>query len=126
MPQSFLRSACGSVLAPSLDVLRKAPDQFGFLLKSNKEVKRATRYWICMMDLHIMFYAFYGDSTCRIEFDLQTATITNEKHVALVRFEDKRFFHLEFETPGEASHFTFVHAECMRPQWTGSKKRKPF
>jgi hypothetical protein len=122
-PVGSLKSMCGSCVGPSLDFLRKAAEQFGHLAK-NKEVKRATRYWVCLADMRLRFYAFYGDSQCRIEEDISKASVTNVRNVVTIRLEDKRSWQLEFETPGEAATMTFVAKECRTPSYVGVPRRR--
>jgi len=122
-PVGSLKSMCGSCVGPSLDFLRKAAEQFSHLAK-NKEVKRATRYWVCLSDMRLRFYAFYGDSQCRIEEDISKASVTNVRNVVTIRLEDKRSWQLEFETPGEAATMTFVAKECRTPSYVGVPRRR--
>jgi len=125
-PVSSLKSLCGPCNGPSLDILRKAADNFSHL-KNVKEVKRASRYWISLTDLKLRFYAFYGDSQCRIESDLTHASVTNVGNLVTIKFEDKRLWQIEFDTPGEAATMTFVVRESKTPMYLGvPRKRKPF
>ena len=117
-PLSSLVAQCASILGPSIDILRKASDQFGHLMRNVRTVKRSTRYWVVTLNLRLLFYAYQGDNNVRINSDIRDATVTNVGPLVTVAHADKRVWQLEFDTPGAAANFVFAVSEQLQPLYT--------
>ena len=122
-PLSSLVSRCASVLGPSIDILRKASDQFGHLMRNVRTVKRSTRYWVVTLNLRLLFYAYQGDNNVRINSDISEASVTNIGPLVTVSHADKRVWQLEFDTPGAAANFVFAVSEQLQPYYTAKSQK---
>lgn len=120
-PQNPISSFCQLAQAPPLDSLRKTVDlsvvrKLGI---TNNVLTRTTKWWLCLWNLRLYFFQFFGDARPRCVCDIREshASVIQEKgqlHCVILSFVDGRKWLLEFPSPKDAIKFEFSVTESQR------------
>lgn len=119
---STVTSYCAHIQGPPLDILRRTADHYyhNTRNKNNSAAERKTKWWICLVELNLLFYQYLGDTKPRYAVYLADATTqipkdsVNSSSSALISFSDKRKWLLDFETPFEAKRFVYTMNESKK------------
>lgn len=119
---STVTSYCAHIQGPPLDVLRRTADHYyhNTRNKNNSAAERKTKWWICLVELNLLFYQYLGDTKPRYAVYVADANAyvpkdnVNSGSSALLLFSDKRKWLLDFETPFEAKRFVYTMNESKK------------
>jgi hypothetical protein len=123
---STVTSFCTTIHGPPLDVLRRPADTYQIASRNNNGngkgggiPERKTKWWLCLIELNLLFYQYFGDTKPRFGVHIVDATVTIVKEIAsattvTVLFSDKRKWTLDFEGPNDAKRFVFAVNESKK------------
>lgn len=120
IPQNLMSSLCYQVQAVPLDALKRNADLSIKKTQNNpNQLSRTTRWWLCLFNLRVLFYQFYGDSRPRFIGDITTATVhcmteKNLRHNIPIIHADGRKWLVEFYDVGDAVKFEFAVNESQK------------
>lgn len=137
---STVTSFCTTIHGPPLDVLRRPADTYQIAPRNNTTGKtggvpeRKTKWWLCLIELNLLFYQYFGDTKPRFGVHIADATATIVKETSpitsvTITFADKRKWTLDFEGSNDAKRFVFAVNESKKAMDGNSiffKRTKPF
>jgi hypothetical protein len=147
LPQNPVTTFCQMISAPPLDILKRPADALGAKMKrrvanitqqSNMQLAantqssagssqnyRNSRYWICLHQLKLYLYQYYGDASPRFASDVKDASVMVMKDkgratslVTLIH-SDQRAWVLEFGSKQEAQKFEVALTESKKAVFEG-------
>lgn len=119
---STVTSFCAHMQGPPLDVLRRAAEQYMHTNpgrnKGTVSGERKTKWWVCLVELNILFYQYLGDTRPRFATSIADASAVLAKdsavHSVYLTFPDRRKWMFDFETVIESKRFVFAVCESKR------------
>jgi hypothetical protein len=120
IPQNLMSSLCYQAQAVPLDALKRSADLTVKKTGNNSnQLSRTTRWWLCLFNLKLMFFQFYGDARPRFIGDISSATVhcmteRNLKHNIPIIHADGRKWLVEFYDVGDAIKFEFAVNESQK------------
>lgn len=119
---STITSFCAFIHGPPLDVLRRPPEGFGNQPKRATQAtlgpqERKTRWWLCLTEMNLLFYQFFGDTRPRFSITIEECTAQHGKDnlfSSVLLFQDRRRWVFDFETQKEVNTFIFAVNESRK------------
>lgn len=125
-PQNPTSTMVKMVFGPPLDILKRAADSTFKGTKAanlaNSSLSRNSRYWLCLFQMKLLLFQYFGDVSPRFIADVSEATasiVINNKGkktavVSILHADAQRQWLIEFNSLGEASQFVFAVNENRR------------
>jgi hypothetical protein len=118
---SVITSFCSFAYGPPLEFLRKPGEMFNLLSNSAAAKRgviapeRKTRWWICVVEMNILFYQYFGDVRPRYSASVVdcTATVTGDLTVQLL-YNDRRRWCFDFQSLCDVNLFVFTITESKK------------
>lgn len=121
---STVTSCCFSIHGPPLDVLRRPAEIYQIASRNNANKnggvpERKTKWWLCLVELNLLFYQYFGDTKPRFSIHIGEVSVALLNNVApltsvAVLFPDKRKWTLDFDNPNDAKRFVFAVTESKK------------
>jgi hypothetical protein len=117
---SSVTSYCAHIHGPPLDILRRTAEHYFHNPRNkNNAAERKTKWWLCVVELNLLFYQYLGDTKPRFSvYIADTITYVPRDSVnnssAIIVFPDKRKWLLDFETPYETKRFVSTISESKK------------
>lgn len=115
---SSITSMCLETHGPPLDVLRRPAYAFANNPKAAGAVQeRKSKWWLCVVEGHLLFYQYYGDTRPRFIASIADATAIasrEQQNSVVLLFGDRRKWVFDFDDVGQANRFVFTVTETRK------------
>lgn len=115
-----MTSYCAHIHGPPLDVLRRTAEHYFHNPRNKNNVaERKTRWWLCIVELNLLFYQYFGDTKPRFTIYIGDVMCTIPRDVAnsssaMIIFPDKRKWLFDFDAPYETKRFVYTVNESKK------------
>eukprot|EP01038_Epipyxis_sp_PR26KG_P007554 gene7554-10293_t len=124
-PFNPIFSYCVLAFAPPLDVLKRTSEisvinkkkqnsSLGIVSQPSSTGTRTSKYWLCLHNLKLMFFQYYGDANPRFISDISEANAVFARDMNSVSFSvylhhaDQRIWGIEFQLYNDAARFEYA------------------